>query len=86
MDLNYELVEAEKPCKYTSKFLSVIGFGKAALLTERDEKIPALDIIMKHYDGPTGEYVDEALKKVTVIRVNIDSVAGKYSGYDLDDI
>ena len=86
MDLNYELVEAEKPCKYTSKFLSVVGFGKAALLTDRDEKIPALDIIMKHYDGPSGDYVDEVLEKVTVIRVDIESISGKYSGYDLNTI
>jgi len=48
-----EVLPADRPCGYTSRFRSVIGYGHARLLQEEAEKLQGLDVIMRHY-GSTG--------------------------------
>ncbi|MFO8165036.1 MAG: pyridoxamine 5'-phosphate oxidase family protein [Desulfatiglandales bacterium] len=78
-DINTEIVEAEDACRWSMRYQSVIGFGKAALLEDVNEKQTALRIIMSQYSDGIFEYNDAALKKAAVIKVEIESMTGKQS-------
>jgi uncharacterized protein len=82
MDIEKELVTSESPCNWGMKYQSVIGFGKAHIIDDPPEKIKALNIIMSKYSHETSfEYSDEAICNVIVIKVEIDNITGKQSGY-----
>jgi len=78
-DINTEIVKAEDACHWSMKYQSVIGFGKAVLLEDLDEKRKALDIIMSQYSDRTFQFDDAILKKLGVIKVEIESMTGKQS-------
>jgi len=61
------------------KYRSVIGFGKAVLLKDVDEKRKALNIIMSQYSDGTFQFNDAILKKMAMIKVEIESMSGKQS-------
>jgi nitroimidazol reductase NimA-like FMN-containing flavoprotein (pyridoxamine 5'-phosphate oxidase superfamily) len=80
VDIDVELLPAETACKWSVKYLSVIGFGEASFIDSLQEKQEALNIIMEHYSGRSYEYTEEALAEVAVIKVEIDTMSGKQSG------
>ena len=67
---------------WTMKYRSVTGFGKATLIEKDDAKIPAMQIIMDQYTtkGPF-EFSPERVTQTMVIRIDIDEMTGKISGY-----
>ncbi len=78
-DINTEIVKAEDACHWSMKYRSVIGFGKAVLLEDIEEKRKALNIIMSQYSDRTFQFDDAILKKTFVIKVEIESMTGKQS-------
>ena len=74
-----KLVSGEKACDWGVSFRSIIGYGRAALVDDSDEKRRGLDIIMAHYSDGEFDYPDENLKRTTVIRVDFTSMTGKRS-------
>ena len=80
-DVNTELTKKEKPCSWGMKYQSVIGFGRASLVEDIGEKKDALDIIMRQYGGRVKEVDGKALDSTAVIRVEIDGMTGKQSGF-----
>jgi len=84
MDVDCEFVgESEQPCNWTMKYRSVIDFGKAFLLEDAQGKRRGLDIIVGHHSGAAHEYLypEEVIGNIAVIKVEIDSLTGKQSGY-----
>ena len=79
-DINTEIVKAEDACHWSMKYQSVIGFGKAVLLEDLDEKRKAFNIIMSQYSDQTFQFNDATLKGMVVIKVEIESMTGKQSG------
>jgi nitroimidazol reductase NimA-like FMN-containing flavoprotein (pyridoxamine 5'-phosphate oxidase superfamily) len=63
------------------QYRSVIGFGKASFVEDLEEKRKGLDAIMKHYSGRSFEYVEPAIESTCIIKVAIESMTGKESGY-----
>jgi hypothetical protein len=59
------------------RYRSVIGYGRAAILTDPDEKRHGLTCIMHHYDGGTPAFSERDLMSVTVIRIAVESMTGK---------
>ena len=51
MDGRHELMEGDKACQYSYYFASVIGKGKAVIVEDPEEKLRALEILMKHQTG-----------------------------------
>ncbi|MEA1964472.1 MAG: pyridoxamine 5'-phosphate oxidase family protein [Candidatus Aerophobetes bacterium] len=81
-DIENELVKAEDACNWDMKYYSVIGCGKAFLVEDFEEKREALDIIMEHYSGKSSfEYPEKTVSNVAIIKVKIESMSGKKSGY-----
>ena len=62
------------------KYQSVIGYGKASILTDAEEKRRTLDIIVDHYSEQAGEYAVKIVEGLAIIRVEIDRMTGKMSG------
>ena len=79
IDIDNVLVKAEKACDCSTKYKSVIGFGKAELIDGAEAKRKALDIIIDNYSNRSFEYPTEAVKNTAVIRVEIESMTGKQS-------
>jgi len=80
-DLNTELVEAESACSWSMKYQSVIGCGKASFLEDPEEKRQALEIIMNQYSDKSFRFPEEAINKISVIKIAITSMTGKQSGF-----
>ena len=78
-DVNSEIIKAEKACKWGMKYQSVIGFGKAVLVENIEEKQKALNIIMDHYSDRDFQFTDKAIGKIAVIKIEIEGMTGKYS-------
>jgi uncharacterized protein len=75
-----EIIPGEEACKWTAKYLSVIGFGKAYLISDNGEKIKGLNAIMRHYTGRSEHTFNETgTKLATVIKIEIESMTGKKS-------
>jgi nitroimidazol reductase NimA-like FMN-containing flavoprotein (pyridoxamine 5'-phosphate oxidase superfamily) len=80
-DIDQEVIQGDKPCKWGMKYLSVIGFGKASFVEDLEEKRKGLDAIMKHYSGRSFEYVESAIESTCIIKVEIETMTGKKSFY-----
>lgn len=81
IDIDQELIKSDKPCGWGLKYKSIIGFGKAVLIEDIDQKQKALDIIMRQYSEGDFEYPAENIKRTTVIKIEIASMTAKQSGY-----
>ena len=81
VDIDDKLIKTERPCRWGLNYKSVIGFGKAVLVEDIESKRKALDIIMRQFSADTFEYPEEAVQKTTIIKVEIESMTGKQSGY-----
>jgi len=79
MDIIHEVYRHELGCGCSTRFDSVIGFGRAVIVEEPDEKRLALDRIMEHYgaQGPFS-YSEEFFAKTTIIRIDIETMTGKH--------
>ncbi|PIE31411.1 pyridoxamine 5'-phosphate oxidase [candidate division KSB3 bacterium] len=78
-----EVVRGKNFCDWGMKYRSVIGFGKAVLLDDINEKKAALRIIMQQYtEADSFEFSEISLDRTCVIRVDIDQITGKMAGYD----
>jgi len=81
IDIDQELKTGDKACACGMSYRSVIAFGTASIVAEAGARRQALDVLMQHYtDGPFS-YSEEALGKTSVIRIDIESITGKQSGY-----
>ncbi len=83
-DINTEIIKGEKACDWGMRYKSIIGFGKALILKEPDEKRKALSIIMNQYSDRSFQYSEKAIDGTTVIKIDIESMTGKQSGFNLD--
>ena len=69
------------PCKWTSAYRSVIGYGKMIELVDFEEQKNAINQIMLHYSGKEWEFDEKMLKSVKLWKIRIEEISGKQSGY-----
>jgi nitroimidazol reductase NimA-like FMN-containing flavoprotein (pyridoxamine 5'-phosphate oxidase superfamily) len=72
-----EVVPAERPCGYTARFGSVIGYGRARVLETAEEKRAGLQVLMRHHGGPVDGFDPGVLDKTAVVEIVIESMEGK---------
>jgi uncharacterized protein len=77
MDIDQELVRRGNSC--SMRYRSVIGNGQAVFIEDVEEKRLALEELMSHYGEAPVEWSREALAKVAIIKIEIDSLTGKIS-------
>ncbi len=74
-------IKAENACNWGMRFNCVTGTGQAVILTEKQDKLRGLAIIMGQYDkrGPW-KFDEKSVEKTVVIRLDIAEMTGKRSG------
>jgi nitroimidazol reductase NimA-like FMN-containing flavoprotein (pyridoxamine 5'-phosphate oxidase superfamily) len=80
-DIQEGLIKSQNPCDWDVKYCSVIGSGRAFIIEEFEGKTKALNIIAGHYSSDGFEYQKNSVDNVTVIKVEIENLTGKRSGY-----
>ena len=82
IDMGVEAIEADQPCDWGMKYESVIGFGRASVLEDPEEKKQGLNVIMEHYSPrPPQPYAESVLEHTAVVRVQVEEMTGKRSGF-----
>ncbi len=81
IDTDAEVVKAEEACSWTMKYRSVIGVGRACILEKDEEKSHGLKLIVRQYTEGNFSFPKSKLDSILVIRVDIESITGKKSGY-----
>jgi len=78
MDCDHRLIEGENACDFSFGFKSIIGNGKANIVTDYDEKIKGLNLLMKHETQKEFVFDEKMVHQVSVIKVSVDEFTGKY--------
>lgn len=69
--------EGDEACVYGYSFVSIMGPGRASIVTNMDDKLAALKLLMKHQTGREGYSFSSDLSKVAVVRITLDSFSAK---------
>ena len=80
IESDLDLRTTDEPCTWSQKFKSVIGWGRASILEEREEKRHALLIMMNHYEKRAWEIPNEKVDTVSVIEVKVERMTAKRDG------
>ena len=77
MDYDHEMIPAKYACAYNFRYASVVGRGHCEIITDVDEKIKALELLMKHQTGE--DFVMEAKHTlaVEVLKITVEEFTGK---------
>jgi nitroimidazol reductase NimA-like FMN-containing flavoprotein (pyridoxamine 5'-phosphate oxidase superfamily) len=80
VDIDHEIIDSEIPCKWSSKYSSVVGCGKASFITDSTQKKDALNIIIDHYSpGTSYNFPEKNLHEAAIIKIEITQINGKKS-------
>ncbi|OPY77106.1 MAG: Pyridoxamine 5'-phosphate oxidase [Syntrophorhabdus sp. PtaU1.Bin058] len=68
-----------QPCEATYYYQSVIIKGRASIVTDEEERLHALTLLMDKYQpgGGYGSFRDDKLRITAVIRIDIEEMKGK---------
>jgi nitroimidazol reductase NimA-like FMN-containing flavoprotein (pyridoxamine 5'-phosphate oxidase superfamily) len=79
IDIDHELVKAEKACGWGMKYKSIIGFGKITEIPDEPGKMAGLDRIMKHYGffDKNIDYDKIVLGNTKVLKLDVIEISGK---------
>jgi nitroimidazol reductase NimA-like FMN-containing flavoprotein (pyridoxamine 5'-phosphate oxidase superfamily) len=77
VESDVELITGELPCEWTTHFRSVIGFGKATVVEDLEEKRLGMDVLMAHHKAKPGEYDAHNFKLAAIVRIDITEMTGK---------
>ncbi len=77
----FNVIPAEKPCGWTTKYRSIMGTGTIRIEKDLQLKKKGLDLIMAKY-GATQPYVydEKNLDRMVILVVKIETLSGKQSG------
>jgi nitroimidazol reductase NimA-like FMN-containing flavoprotein (pyridoxamine 5'-phosphate oxidase superfamily) len=82
VDARTELVPGDKPCTWSMRYFSVIGFGEISILTNLQDKRQGLNVIMGKYEGRADyPFTASELKDMVILKLRIESMTGKKSKY-----
>lgn len=75
-----QILSADTPCGFTTRYRSVIGTGRIHLIADPAEKKVGLTIIMEQATGKSGwEFPSEMIDRLVILRIDIESLSGKKS-------
>jgi nitroimidazol reductase NimA-like FMN-containing flavoprotein (pyridoxamine 5'-phosphate oxidase superfamily) len=85
-DILAEPLPAADPCDWDMRYQSVVGFGRAFMIEDRDAKRQALETIAAKYAPPPYRFTDRKIDSTGVFKVVIESMTGKASGFSRDPV
>lgn len=78
LDTHHELIESDIACKYSARFQSVVGTGRAALLENPEEKRAALQTIMFRHTGKRDwDFPDAVVQVTSVFYLEVEKLSCK---------
>ncbi|HPI98048.1 MAG TPA: pyridoxamine 5'-phosphate oxidase family protein [Synergistales bacterium] len=77
VDVDVEVFSDPEPCEWGCRYQSVIGTGWVEFLEKMEDKSEALNVLMEHYAGKSFEFPPQALSRVLVWKVKVDTLTGK---------
>lgn len=78
MDTDHEVVVDKQSCRCSFLYSSVIGSGNAVIVTDPQEKIRGLKLILDHYEDKSDrDFSDAVLERTAVIRLDITELSCK---------
>ena len=72
---------SEVACSYSMKYRSVLLFGLVSFVVDEQEKLVALESIMRQYTDETYRFSEPAVKNVCVMKVEVQTMEGRAYGY-----
>ena len=70
--------EGQKPCQYGLSYSSVMGRGRATIVTDAREKEKAMTLLMKTQTGKDFSFTEELVSIVAVIRIDVTEYTAKH--------
>ena len=80
-DILAETLADDAACNWSMAYKSVVGFGKATLVENRQQKQDALAVIMAQYSDKVFDFPSNKVDATAVIKVEIECASGKVSGF-----
>ena len=78
MDVEDGVTTGDYACAYSFAYRSIMGTGRAHVVTDADEKLRGLRRIMEHLaPGAPVTFSREAVERVSVLRVDVERLSGK---------
>lgn len=81
VDIDAEVITGETACDWTLRYRSVVGYGQAHVIDNLLDKARGLSVLMRQFSDKSFEFPVDALRGVTVLRVDIESMTGKKAGF-----
>jgi len=81
IDTNHELIESNNACGYSFHYASLICFGNINFITEKEEKIFALNALMRHQTGQDRDFTfsDADIEAVLTYKFTVSEFTGKHN-------
>ncbi|ABA87427.1 flavin nucleotide-binding protein, putative [Syntrophotalea carbinolica DSM 2380] len=76
-DMDLGIISDEKACNWGIRYKSVIVTGRATVLNSLEEKVQALNIIMKNYSDKDYTFAEKVVKDTFVFVVESQEITGK---------
>ncbi|TRX66220.1 pyridoxamine 5'-phosphate oxidase family protein [Carboxylicivirga sp. M1479] len=80
IEYDSQLIKGDVACQWTTKYRSIIGTGEMNIITNDDEKREGFDIIMQQHGKHDNTYIQAALDKALVLKLEINSLSAKQAG------
>ena len=77
LENDVELIPGDVACTYGSSFASVIGRGTASIVTDEEEKIKGLKLLMLNQTGREFEFNSKMASTVAIIKVTLEDYSAK---------
>ena len=82
VEADYALAVKDNACGADMKYRSVIGFGRISFIEDPAEKRRAFAVLMRQYSPGTFAFPDAAVARTRILRLDIEQMTGKQTGYD----
>jgi uncharacterized protein len=78
VSIDHQLIETQVRCNCGMRYRSVVGLGRISFVSGHEEKIEALNHIVRHYHGQERpQYTEAYVNAVTVLRLDVAEMTGK---------
>ncbi len=79
LEADVRLVRGESPCKWSTSYESVIGWGTADIIMDEKEVKRGLEFLMAHYTEGPFDFDPRSLSLTALIKVKVERMTGKRS-------
>lgn len=79
LEAGVRLVEGDSPCRWSTSYESVIGWGTADIIMDEEEVRKGLEVLMSHYTEGPHDFDPRSLSQTVLIKVKVERMTGKRS-------